>query len=154
MILARDAAQQEVLQQNAETANNHGRDEKRYPVVDAEGIKNQYGTHGTEHVHGAMGEINDFQQAKYNRQAEAQQSIKGAIDHPEHQLARQHGHGDSQNLGHVTNSKSSATDHSQVACLQVSGRPAPVLLDSAGRPSRSEHQFWVTSLHLLSDSGR
>ena len=60
MILARDAAQQEVLQQNAETANNHGRDEERYPVVDAEGIKNQYGTHGTEHVHGAMGEINNF----------------------------------------------------------------------------------------------
>ncbi len=71
MILAGNAPEQEVFVEHTESANQYGSDEERAPVIDAQQVKQNHGDQGTEHVHGAMGEVDDLQQTEDNREAKA-----------------------------------------------------------------------------------
>ena len=137
MILARNPAQQKVFDHHAKCTDQKWREEKRDPVIDTQRIKKDDRGHGAQHVHRAMGKIYDLEQAENNRQPEAQERIKRAINDPDQQLASQHSKGDAKNHGHVAHSKSSANVI-----------PGSIVASSRGDPSRREGAPRITIFFL------
>ena len=83
------ARQHGALNDDAGCAHQQRREQQRYPVVQPQILKAEVGHKSTQHVLGAVGEVDDVQQAENHGQAQREQGIKGAIDQADQQLPEQ-----------------------------------------------------------------
>ena len=77
------------LNQHAGGTHHHRCHHKCDPVVDAEFGQAKVGHKGAQHVLGAVGEVDDVQQAENHGQAQREQCVKRAVDQPDQQLPEQ-----------------------------------------------------------------
>ena len=68
---------------------HHGGNEERWPVAQARILQQEPGHKGTHHILRPVREIDQVEQTKDHRQAEAEHGIEGAINQPEQELAQQ-----------------------------------------------------------------
>ncbi len=81
------ALEHAALDHDRQRADQQRRQHQRQPVVDAQVVQSEPGTEGAEHVLGAMGEVDDVEQAEDDGQSQAQHGIEGAVDQAQQQLA-------------------------------------------------------------------
>ena len=125
MILASDPPQQKIFDQHSDRSDQEWREKKRDPIVDAQGVKQDDCKHGAEHVHGAMGKIDDLEQAENDRQPQTQKRVKRAVNDPDQKLTSEHSKGNIENHGHVAHSRGSAMVIPGISLLRVPGTALP-----------------------------
>src|SRR5215469_9503847 len=89
MIKPSNVAQQQMLDRNAEDADRDRRKDERCPITNAQRVQQKPRAKGTEHILRAMREIDDVQQPKDHRQAEAQHRVKRTVDESDEELGKQ-----------------------------------------------------------------
>jgi hypothetical protein len=73
------------------SADQQRGEQQGHPVVDAELVERHPGHEGAHHVLGAVGEVDDVEQAEDDRQPEAEDGVERAVDQADQQLAAQQG---------------------------------------------------------------
>jgi hypothetical protein len=128
MVEIGDALEQQTLDQHAEGAHGHRREEQRPPITDAEIGEQEPGAEGTQHVLGAVREVDDVEKPEDHREAERQDGVEGAVDEPDQELTEQHLRGDAEKLLHcrcLLRSAPASADHFTSGQLpSFSGRKA------------------------------
>ena len=77
------------LEHDAEQPDHERRQEQRPPVAEPGVLQQELGDEGAHHVLGAVGEVDDVEQAEDDREPEAQQGVERAVDQPDQELAEQ-----------------------------------------------------------------
>src|SRR5262249_3973644 len=108
-------------------------DDQRPPVAHPDILQQEERGKGAQHVLGAMGEVDDVEDAEDDGEPEAEQRVERAVDQPDQELSEQGLQADSKDLGH----------------------PAPSARnDSRFSPARSQLGQLLTNEHPPSASGR
>ena len=94
-------AQQQPLDDHAEGADDERCQDQRPPVVQAEIVERHPRRERTHHVLGAVGEVDDVQQAEDDGEPQAEHGVEGAVDQPEHDLPVEGEGVDSEDLSHA-----------------------------------------------------
>ena len=89
MIEMVDAFQHQLLEHDAEQADDDRGDYQRRPERHVEQAEQQPRREGAHHILGAVREVDDVQHAEDDGKAEAEHRIEGAVDQPEQELAEQ-----------------------------------------------------------------
>ena len=94
-----EALEHGLFDQHPHQSDHQRRDEQGRPVIHVEpghaekraqlGVAEQ-GDEGAEHVEGAVGEVDDVEQAEDDGQPQAEQGIENAVVQSEHQLRQDH----------------------------------------------------------------
>jgi len=91
-------AQHGLFDRDAEGADDEWRQHQHHPVVQLVVIDADEGDEGAHHVQGAVGKVDDVQQAEDDSQAEREHRVEGAVDQPQQQLGHQGLQGDSEDF--------------------------------------------------------
>src|SRR6476646_9654252 len=100
MIEVLQALKEKTLDDHADDADNDRCDDDRPPVAEPEVLQQKERRERAQHVLGAVREIDDVQHAENDREPQAQERIKRAIDQPEQELTEQGLRRDSEDLEH------------------------------------------------------
>ena len=77
------------LEHHPEQADDDRRKDERPPVAEPGPLEEEVRHEGAHHVLGAVGEVDDVEQAEDDREPEAQHGVEGAVDQPDEELAEQ-----------------------------------------------------------------
>jgi hypothetical protein len=77
------------LDGDADQTDDDGCDQQRPPVAQARPLQAEVRGEGAHHVLGAVGEVDDIEQAEDHREPEAEQRVEGAVDQPDEELTEQ-----------------------------------------------------------------
>ena len=96
-----ETAQQQPFHQNTEQADHQRREQQRDPVIDSEPLQPEQGGERTQGIKGAVGEVDDAHQAKYQGEPEAEHGVERSVHEAEHQLPGYDCDGNAEDFGHA-----------------------------------------------------